>query len=196
MTWMRTAAAAAAVAVAGSLIALPGQAHAVTAADCKDGSLASKFNGTVPVARKPGQKADNFLGFTNTRPHATGPVNMMVVVTPGTVRVGPAPTLWWRVDHGSWHRAAFTFQRGGTRAASEWYISGVNIGSFAAHQKRTVELSWSFSAKAQRTWWWGYVALGTAACQKANLYEQGFSSYTVVYDTSKALTHPHPAQRR
>ena len=183
MTKTRVAAATAVVLAAGSIVALPGQAHAVTAADCRDGSLASKFNGTVPVARKPGQKADNFLGFTNIRPRASGPVNMQVVVTPGTIRVGPAPTLWWRVGHAPWHHASFKFHKGSGHDASVWYIDGVNIGSFAAHQKRTVELSWSFGAKAQRTLWWGYVGLGTAACQKAGFYEQGFSTYAVKFDT-------------
>ena len=87
------------------------------------------------------------------------------MAAPNRVAKGGPPTVWWRLDKGSWHRTGFRWtpdRRGSKNGA--WTTGYIALGAFGPHQTRTLELSASFSAVNAHGQYTAILDLGNRPC--------------------------------
>ncbi|MEZ0090145.1 hypothetical protein [Streptacidiphilus sp. EB129] len=160
------------------------------ASSCSDHSLAAPNQSLnpLPTARRAGQKIDIFAPVHNTQ--STTRYNtlfylQLAYADAGTGHVSGTPTVWWRVDHGPWKLIHFTFHRGRHNVnAPYWDTSELPMGTFAAHQTKTVEISTSFSALSSNGSYFGYEGFSIPSCQPGGPWYQGTSSFSLYYQPS------------
>ncbi|QMU68338.1 hypothetical protein [Streptacidiphilus sp. P02-A3a] len=187
------------LAAAAVLAAVPGSlgtaraaqaAHPVTAvtagAACYDGSLqvADRAVGTVQNATRVGQKLDVVIPVRNldgaTR---TGTFVDVAVDAAGKNKSAP-PTIWWRLDNDPWHLVHFTWVAPTMKGTDpQWQSPDLGLGTFAAHQTRSLVLSTSFGNGSTRGLYTGWESFGTSSC---NGMEQGFGAFAVSYRIAQA----------
>ena len=147
-----------------ALALAPGTADAAASpASCPSGGLYAPLVQPV-TAHRANTKSDLFQPIRNTRASAIrGATYALVIDSKGLWRSVP-PTIWWRVDKGSWRLVHFTWRAGAGHADPVWSDEDLPLGNFAAHQTHTLELSYSFAAKAHTGWYTGWAEMNTGAC--------------------------------
>lgn len=156
MKKIRLAAAALTAAAAAGLI--PATAHASQLPPvCPEGGLYAKLVQPVAV-RHPNQKVDLYQPILNTRRTTITNASFNEVISGPVPAAHYAPTIWWRIDKGSWHLMKFTnLSRPNTTPV--WVTGLLPLGTFKAHQTHTLELSYSFSPKAHTGWYSGWAEM-------------------------------------
>ena len=177
-------------AAAGLLAVLPGGvgvAQAATAktaaAACYDGSLQAPNRDTGPIetASRVGQKLDILTPVHNLDPVARSGAEFNIVIDAVRKNAHVPPTLWWRMDNGPWHFMSFTWRPGYGGDDPTWQSPELGLGTFAAHQTRTVEISTSFSSGSTKGFYPGSEAFETAPCEQVGSGIQGSSGFTYYY---------------
>jgi hypothetical protein len=85
-------------------------------------------------------------------------INWILTLDEAGLTKNQPPTVWWRVDHGRWYLMVFHYQPTGYGDPA-WRTAPLPLGTFAAHQTHTLELSWSFTTKSHKGLYpgWGEV---------------------------------------
>jgi hypothetical protein len=183
----RSAVTAVAAAIAVAAVPGTGSASATAAAkpDCTSGFQAANHDGAVPMARHAGQKLDVWTPVKNlSGTSRTGQYQLQMDAS-GKWRTVP-PTVWWRVDSGGWRLIHFTWAAGRAHSDPTWTSPNLNLGTFAPHQTRTLEISTSFVWNAHPGNYWGSENFSIAYCQQYGpLWYLGGSFVDFVYDPSR-----------
>jgi hypothetical protein len=151
---------------------------------CYDGSLQAPNRDTGPIetATRVGQKLDISTPVHNLDPVARAGAEFNIVIDAARMNAHVPPTIWWRIDKDPWHLIAFTWHPGSGGADPVWQSPELGLGTFAAHQIRTVEISTSFSTGSTKGFYSGSEAFETAACEQVGSGIQGSSTFSYYYN--------------
>jgi hypothetical protein len=128
---------AAVLAGATTLTAAAPAAEASTV--CREGAISAPFNHSIPTAHHPGQYVTFHTTLTNKTGTTLGGVffDYSIGVPPNHNHWGPAPTVYWRWNHGSWHHVALA--RNTSSPDHDWYSEDHTIGTLKAHKSGTLQ---------------------------------------------------------
>lgn len=185
--------AALAAAAAGLLAVAPGSvgtAQAATArsatAACYYGSIqaADRAVGAIQNTNRVGQKLDVVIPVRNLDAAARSGAFMDVDLDALGKNKAVPPTIWWRLDKGPWRLIHFTWAAPPVKGTDpQWHSPDLRLGSFAAHQVRTLVLSTSFGSRSTYGLYSGWEAFTTPGCDDML---QGFGTFAVSYRITSA----------
>ena len=148
---------------------------------CYDGSIqaADRASDSIPNATRVGQKMDLVIPVRNADAVSRGGVFTDVAVDAEGKNKSAPPTIWWQVDKGPWQLIRFTWTAPAVKGTDpQWQSPDLLLGTFGAHQTRSLVLSTSFSSGSTRGVYSGWEVFGAASCDGM---EQGFGDFAVSY---------------
>jgi len=157
--------------------------QAVPDPHCVNGGLYPTFQQSSPMATRPGEKVDVFQPWRNTGTAARRNTTFgLEVLAPSNKWRYDPPTIWWRVDHGGWHRMHFSWIPASGINSAVWYVQALPLGTFAPGQTHTLELSYSFTRNDAKGLYAGFVTTSTGICWDAKDREMGITFDGAVND--------------
>lgn len=144
-------------------------------------SAPDRAAGSIQNATRAGQKLDISTPIHNLDPVARTGAAFTITVDAWHKNKSVPPTIWWRIDKGAWHLVRFTWKAGQAGSDATWQSPDLWLGTFAAHQTRTLVTSTSFSSGSTKGLYSGWEVFGTAACDKIGSSMQGFSAFALTY---------------
>ncbi|TDU06453.1 hypothetical protein EDD99_5012 [Streptomyces sp. 846.5] len=97
--------------------------------------------------------------------------------TPGD-KLGPAPTVWWRMDTGRWHLMTMHWKPNGGTKLHLWQSGDTVVGTIPARGARTLEVSLSFAAGSATGDYQAAYLVGALGCQHGDtMLNSGYSDF-------------------
>ncbi|PWI43810.1 hypothetical protein [Streptomyces sp. ICBB 8177] len=163
---------AVAVVGASALALLPGVAQAAPAAPasvpsgtCVYGAVTGSGNlGDEPISTKPGQNLVTYTTVRDAKPTALSGVFIDYEMTSPSTHKGPAPTVWWKFNGGSWHHMPMSWNPAVNGASAVWIGGDGTLGNIPGHSTRTLEMTVDYPKGAARGIYSGNVWVGAKTC--------------------------------
>jgi hypothetical protein len=166
---LRSATTAAVVLTGSMALAAPVSASASSAASASCGYGMVKVPSNIhsaPVATRPGQVVVMKTTIRNTSGIKLTSASIIQHVVPAKNHRGPAPTMSWRVGHGSWHKFYLTWHSVPKKSNLQpyWETNRGAIGTLAAHSVRALQVRIAFHRGDSKGIYFGSVLVNARGC--------------------------------